>query len=517
MAQETEIKLRLPPRAAAAIRRHPALLAAAAGRPVTRRLRSVYFDTPERHLARAKLALRVRRVGRAWVQTLKAEGEITGATHQRGEWEARVAACRPELAKIDAPQARELLDSPDVRGRLGAVFETDFLRTTVPLRLASGAAELAIDRGHVVAGGRREALAELELEMEPAGARDAYALLLEIARDLELEVELVNKAERGFRLLDRAPPPVVKARKPRFGAADSVEQALCAIVSACLYQVQANAEGVRAGLEEVEYLHQMRVGVRRMRSALSTFHAAFPRELFAPVRDELRWLSGELGPARDWDVFVTETLPPIRAAFPDHAGLLRLAAAAEAVRSRHNLRSRGAAAAPRYRELTLALSAWLGARPWRDALTAAQLAAVDAPVPGFAAAVLARRHRRFVRRGKGHREFTAEELHQLRIAGKKLRYAAEFFHGLFPGRRAEAFIEALENLQDLLGAINDVATTGRLLDEIRGETADTGVHEAAGIVAGWGARRAAHCRGELANAFKRLRRQEPFWDDAANG
>ncbi|HSO07653.1 MAG TPA: CHAD domain-containing protein, partial [Pelomicrobium sp.] len=430
-------------------------------------------------------------------------------------WEANVAACRPELAKIDAPQARELLDSPEVHDRLAPVFETDFRRTTVPLQFAAGAAELAIDRGHVVAGGRREALAELELEMDPASARDAYALLLELARSFELETEVVNKAERGFRLLDQAPPPVVKARKPRFDHEHSVEQALAAIVSACLYQVQANAEGVRAGLDDVEYLHQMRVGLRRMRSALSTFSAAFPKALFAPLRDELKWLAGELGPARDWDVFVTETLPPIRAAFPDHAGLLRLAAAAEGLQARHNQRARNAAAAPRYREITLALSAWLGARSWREALTAEQLAAVDAPVPGFASAVLAKRHRQFVKRGKGHREFTAEELHQLRIAGKKLRYAAEFFHGLFTGKRAEAFIEALEDLQDILGAINDAATTQRLLEEIRGETADAGVHEAAGIVAGWGAQRAAHCRSELATAFKHLRRQKPFWDDAA--
>lgn len=514
MAQEIEIKLRLPPRAAASLARHPLLAAAAAGAPVTRRLRSVYFDTPERHLAQAKLALRVRRVGRAWVQTLKGEGEVAGATHRRGEWEAPVAACRPELAKIDAPFARELLDSADVRGRLEPVFETDFRRTAAPLRFAAGAAELAIDRGHIVAGGRRQPLAELELEIEPAAARDAYALLLDLAREVELEVEVVNKAERGFRLLAGAPPPVVKARKPRFDAPASVEQALAAIVSAGLYQVLANAEGVRAGLDDVEYLHQMRVGVRRLRSALAAFYPAVPRELLAPARDELRWLGGELGPARDWDVFVTETLPPIRAAFPDHAGLLRLEAAAEAIRLRHHERARAAAASPRCRLLALALSAWLAARPWRATMTPQQLAALDAPAPRFAAAVLTRRRRQFVRRGKGHHAFTPEELHQLRIAGKKLRYAAEFFSGLFPAARADAFVDALQALQDILGAINDVATTQRLLDEVRAGTADAGVHEAAGIVAGWGARRAAHARGELAKAFKHLRRQKPFWEDA---
>lgn len=511
MAQETEIKLRLPPRAAARLRRHPAVVAVLAGRPVRRRLRSVYFDTPERHLAGARLALRVRRVGRAWIQTLKAEGRLTGATHQRGEWEAEVAACLPELAKIDAPEARELLESPDVRGRLEPVFETDFRRMTLPLRFpGDGTAELAIDQGHIVAGARREPIAELEVELDPAGARDAYGLLLALERDIPLEVEVVNKAERGFRLLDRSPPPVVKARKPSLTAGDSVEQALVAIVSACLYQVQANVDGFRDRLD-VEYLHQMRVGLRRLRSALSTFCAAFPRDLFAPVQDELRWLTGELGPARDWDVFMTETLPPIRATFPDHAGLLRLAAVGANLQERHNARARTAAGSPRYRRLLLALSAWLAARPWRGELAAETLAQVDAPAPGFAAAVLAKRHRQFVKRGKVHHELTAPELHRLRITGKKLRYAAEFFAGLFPARRAEAYVGALQDLQDILGAINDMATTSRLLEEIRAGTADAGVHEAAGIIAGWSAQNAAHCRGALAKAFKRFRRHEPFW------
>lgn len=510
MAVETEIKLRLPPGGAARLRRHPAL-AAVAGAPLRRRLVSVYFDTPERHLARARLALRVRRVGRAWVQTLKAEGRLAGATHQRAEWEAPVAACRPELSKIDAPEALELLDSPDVRGRLEPAFETDFRRSAFPLRFASGAAELALDEGYVVAGARREPIAELELELDPAAAREAYALLLELAQDIALEVEVVNKAERGFRLLDGAPPPVVKARRPRFGADASVEQALCAVVAACLYQVQANADGLRAAAE-VEHLHQMRVGLRRLRSALSTFQAAFPRELFAPLREELRWLGAELGPARDWDVFVTETLPPVRGAFPDHVGLARLAAAGETLRQRHQGRARAAVACARCRLLMLGISAWLAARPWRDGLAPEALAAIDAPAPAFAAAVLARRHRQFVKRGKGHHAFAPEELHALRIAGKKLRYAAEFFAGLFPGEREQDYLEALQALQDILGAINDMATTGRLLEELRAATADAGVQEAAGIVAGWSAQRAAQGRAALARSFKQFRRRRPFWE-----
>jgi inorganic triphosphatase YgiF len=513
MGQETEIKLRLPPRAAARLRRHPAVAALLNGVARTRRLHSVYFDTPERHLSRARLALRVRRVGRAWIQTLKGEGQLTGATHQRGEWEAAVAECRPELAKIDAPEARGLLDSPEVRSRLAPVFETDFRRTVLPLQFADGGrGELAIDQGKVVAGDLRDPVDELELEMEPASARHAYALLLELSRDFPLEVEVVNKAERGFRLLDQAPPPVVKAGKPRFDAEDSVEQALVAIVSACLYQVQANADGLRVA-PGVEYVHQMRVGLRRMRSALSTFAAIVPGELFAPVQDELRWLTGELGPARDWDVFMTETLPPIRETFPDHAGLLRLATTGANLQSRHTAGARAAAESPRFNQLMLALSAWLAARPWREALAADALAALDAPVPTFATAVLSRRHRQFVKRGKSHHLLAPAELHRLRIAGKKLRYAAEFFAGLFAGGRNEAYVGSLQDLQDTLGAINDMAVTRRLLEEIRAETADAGVQEAAGIVAGWGAQKAAHCRGELKKLFKQFRRHQPSWID----
>lgn len=510
---EIELKCRLPPSAVAPLLRHPALAAVARGRPRGQRLYSVYYDTPDLALSRHKLALRVRREGRRrWTQTVKAEGRVAGGLHQRSEWEAPVAGGLPDPTKVDAPQVKELLQAPQVRRRLTPVFVTDFRRQRVDLEFPDGTrAELAVDRGTIRAHGRTEAVTELEVELIEGSARTLFAFALELARALPIEVEVFSKAERGYRLAAGEGPPVVKARHPSLEPAMSVEEAFCHIVAGCVAQLQGNVEGMRRG-EDVEHLHQMRVALRRARSALATFSRALPKPLTAPVRQALKWLTGELAPARDWDVFVTETLPPILAAFPDHAGLTALRDAAQRLRGEARIRAREATLGHRYRGLVLGVGAWLEARSWREGLDGSSRRRMAAPVVPFAQAVLARRHRQLLQRGRHHARLGADELHGLRILGKKLRYACEFFASLFPARATRPYLAALQALQDVLGAINDAATTERLMNEIAARVPDALVAEGIGVVSDWSARLAAQRRTELDDAWKRFAKREPFWD-----
>ncbi len=509
---EVELKLRLPREAGTALVRHPALVRVARGQGRTQRLYSVYYDTPELALAKRGIALRLRWDGRRWIETVKTEGQVSGALHRRREWEASVPDGVLDPTKFEVPELQGLLNSPGVRERLKPLFATDFLRWRLPLAMPDGTrAELALDRGEIRADGRGEPLAELELELAVGEARSLFAWVLELARTLPLDVEVFSKAERGLRLAQGLGPPVVKARPIRLAPATSVEEAFRRVLAGCAFQLQGNVEGMRRG-QDLEHLHQMRVALRRARSALTAFARAIPKPLTAPVREELAWLTAELGPARDWDVFFTETLPPLLAAFPGHGGLRMLQEAAQGLRNEARTRARDATLGFRYRGLTLGLGAWLEARSWREGLDEAGRKGLQAPIEPFAQALLARRHRRFLKQGRRHGRSSAPELHRLRVAGKKLRYACEFFSSLFPARPARAYIEALRRLQDVLGSLNDAAVTEALLEQVAVRASDVQVGQGIDLVRDWSLQRAAQQRGELPEVWERFVGCKPFWE-----
>ncbi|MFN3398232.1 MAG: inorganic triphosphatase, partial [Sulfurimicrobium sp.] len=206
MATEIELKLLINPADIARLRRHPLLKTHAAGRASTRQLLSIYYDTPELALRQQQIALRVRRVGARWVQTVKGGGEVRAGLHQRGEWEGDVAHERPDLTKITAPSLLKLFSSAAVRDRLQAVFTTEFKRTTWLLRWDDGdEVELALDQGEVKSGDKTTPLCEIELEMKHGNPARLFLAALELQQTIPLRLENTSKAERGYRLGQAAP------------------------------------------------------------------------------------------------------------------------------------------------------------------------------------------------------------------------------------------------------------------------------------------------------------------------
>jgi len=150
----------------------------------------------------------------------------------------------------------------------------------------------------------------------------------------------------------------------------------------------------------------------------------------------------------------------------------------------------------------LAATARLGAAPPADGADP-----LGAPARSFAARLLDRRQRKLERRGRALARSTPEERHALRIAAKKMRYAADFFAPLFSRRRARLYLDALARLQKVLGRYNDAATAARLAPELAGRADAT----AAGAVQGWVAAQAAALEPELAAAWDRYRAAPRFW------
>ena len=245
MAEEIELKLTAPAGALAAVRAHPAVAAVARGRMRTRQLVSTYYDTPGRDLAAAGVALRLRRAGARWLQTVKGEGSAAAGVHRRTEFEWRLSAPKLDTTKLIRTPWRKLFASTN--GRYRPVFATAVRRSELPLAFADGTrATLCLDIGEIRAGRRRAPLTEIEVELEHGDPSRLFELASALAADLPVRVTHSSKAERGYALARGAAPSPRKARPVELPAEATREAALAAIATECIAQIEANAEAMLA-------------------------------------------------------------------------------------------------------------------------------------------------------------------------------------------------------------------------------------------------------------------------------
>jgi inorganic triphosphatase YgiF len=503
MSQEIEIKLSVPEKHALrlweVLARHPH------DKPVTHRLFSAYYDTPERALKTAGAALRLRRQDGHWIQTVKSDGQVAGGLHQSVEYEVEVAAQLPSFPAIAEAGLGDLVADRRLREALTVAFTTEFNRTSTLLRPAAGkVVEVSLDRGVIAAGDRREPICEIELELRSGTPRCLFDLALEIAAALPVRLENRSKAESGYALAANLKPAPVKAAPAALTAQMTVEEAFVALVSQCLGHMQANENGLLQG-RDPEYLHQARVGLRRLRSVFRVFGAAVPWKPFEALLEQLKALGQTLGAARDWDVFVTEMLMRSARDVTDHPGIADLKKRAQMARRRADQAARTAVAAPAYTGMLLRLSATLNAGSWRDDGTRASTA-----LPQFAKAAMARQYSRVLKRGRRIENLALQDLHRLRVAVKRLRYIAEFFLPLAP-KKARNYVRALSELQDFLGRLNDDAIAWRLLDNLGAGESSPAYQQAVGYVRGWSAAEAERCRNQLPEAWKQFMKTQPWW------
>jgi triphosphatase len=521
---EVELKLRITAAAAAKVLQHPAVADLKRARARTTKLRSVYFDTPDRRLAGAGVALRLRQSGRDWLQTVKgpATGGSAGGLNERVECEWRLARSpkRPplDLHKLATTPYRRAIEKATRHAALAPVFVTRVERTTVPLRFADQTtAQLSLDRGVVHAGERsgpgvaREPIVEIELELESGDATRLFDLALELSDDLPIAVETRSKAARGYDLVAPRRASAVTAEAVSVPKDATAADAIAAVIRNCLRQVEANADGVRVG-DDPEWVHQMRVGVRRLRCGLALLRRAVAPEVLQPLQAELRWLAGVLGRVRDLDVFALDTLTAIASATQriDAAGDAT-AAPIDVLDSRTRKlaaearnQARAAIDSPRFAQLLLATGRLASSLPLGMQAGTPEGTLLSQPARVFAVERLKRRHRKLHRAGDGL-DGTASQRHEVRIQAKKMRYASEFFAPLFPAKRARGYRKALATLQQVLGATNDAAVATTLASELAPDS------PSASLVAGWAGAQADTQDRQLKRAWRDFSRAKPFW------
>lgn len=437
--EEVEIKLELSAAAFDAL----AIGDLFAGKPTIIRQHATYFDTPDHGLANAGFSLRIRKSDGKRLQTIKRDAGSAAGLFVRQEWEREVRGDRPVLDEA-TPIAALVANA---NAGIMPLFSIDTERRLWTI----DGVEIALDRARIVAGERETSFYELEIEQKDGDFAQLFALAHHLVTTADVRLSVLSKAQRGYRLLGAA--PVAARAAPIMLAAPITAQAAFAVIArACMVQFRLNEALLLATADPVA-LHQARVALRRLRSALSLNKALLADSRFPGLCADLRWLAARLGKARDLDVliaragdnFLREQLCKARAGAYRNAG--------RALRS------------VRARTLMIDLAAWIAIGDWRAAPETRAMRDLSARC--FAVMVLDRQFRRLRTGGRNLANLDDRARHEVRKTAKKLHYAAGFYASLFDGkrerRRHKRFVAAVQALLDQLGALNDLATVPRLL------------------------------------------------------
>ena len=375
------------------------------------------------------------------------------------EWDIDLENAEPDLAKFDKavmahfnPRQREL--------KLQPVFTTDVNRTAIQLKRGSTRFELAVDDGTIVSHGnkpRQMPICEIEFELLSGSPLAMLEFALQLSEQFALHPEHRTKAARGYALLRPAlGPQPTKAKDMPLDADMSVGEAFRQIVSGALTQLYSNEIPTIRGMPGG--IHQARVGIRRIRAALRAFKTSLPYDKRKAFNGELRWFQQRLSAARDWHVFLDETVPKIRQHRPDErVNLERLRRIALRERRRATNEAMAVFRSRRYTRLLLQFQCWMLAlehenREW-----------FKTELEPFARKVLKKTRGDFLVDRRAFSRMTPDQLHELRKRGKKTRYATEFFACLWQSESAVNGIAMMKALQNELGEANDAAMARQIL------------------------------------------------------
>ena len=499
MSVETELKLHIAPEHLIRLKCHPLLKNLSIERATTRKLYNVYYDTAKLELRRHEMALRLRRMGKQWLQTLKTGGGVHAGLHQRNEWEMSVSGEALDYEALKACGGMNLTHS--LRKKLRPIFVTEFSRSIRLVAFNGAEIELSMDSGEVRAGERCSPISELELELKSGEPLQLFKLALVLFDIVPLEVEHISKAEYGYRLFSHAKTIVTRMAMPSLSKVLDVPGALQTMIGACLLHLHANVPGAVQRLDE-EYLHQVRVALRRLRVVLSMARIFCADTELSYLNEQVTELCVEFGRLREWDVFVTQVLLPIRAQLSKQ-DRTRLLAASEEKRIQHHAILESRLQSQDYQRFLLRFGAWMHGDYWRPSIEQEQ------SLSQFAIHILDKRSQQVDKRAKHLVSASPEQLHILRIACKKLRYSAEIFATLFDQVKTKSYLSTLTTMQDTLGILNDIEVSRRLLSDLDAGTQ----HKSTILIRGFIERDYQNQIIKLSRDWKLFSEQTAFWSD----
>ncbi|QIK95868.1 CHAD domain-containing protein [Sphingomonas sp. HDW15A] len=482
MQRELELKLDINARDAERLKHEPLL----AWAPVSHKHElTVFFDTPKRKLKKAGFMFRIRHSGRSFVQTVKASGTGAGL-FERSEWEWRVHSMDPDFTVLDQTPLGSILTAR-TRARLQPVARMQINRTTWLLDDGECLIEVTADQGFVAVDGTQAPVSELELELKLGSPRVLFRFADKLARRFALRLGVLSKADRAFALADDEPVKPVKAGKVKLRPDMSIADGLSEIALSCLKQFRLN-EPLLVERRDAEALHQMRVAIRRLRSALHLFASVIKNDRdFRRVAKGMRSLGLRLGEARNLDVFIDG----LGDAAADLAPLCH-------IRDEHYARIICGLDSPKIRRLMLRTVRWATVGGWREKKKA------RLPLGDFMRDRIEDAWALVTSSGESLVTLSEKDRHRVRIHVKKLRYALEFAGGLFKGvpDHRRRFSVAIEDLQEQLGYLNDLRVARLLVCEYCDDWVTEKLPDA---------RKEAAILAKAERCFKRLLEIGPYW------
>ncbi|GGF03759.1 inorganic triphosphatase [Aliidongia dinghuensis] len=499
--------------AAAVLAKAEVVLAHAAKRPVIRRLRQVFWDTPGLTIGRQGIGFAIETSGRRRQQLMRpigvrpTGGRILSPVAMALDGERLDPARLAFLPGIDVGHVARLLPSD-----LVPVLALDLHRTIWQIEFGEARFALTLEKAEVEATAGRLGPCQVELLLQAGPAHGLYDFAAELHRAVPFELATHDAVQQAYRLVAAEDWwPTEPGQAPLLHHAMSVEQGLLAIGRAAVADLRAEIGRLTQAMP-VEQVHQARVALRRLRSILSVFRKALPDAPRRALAGDLTALASALGQAREWDVFMANTLTPLGRALGEERGLKGLGFTAAVLRERAAADAYAAVLASDFMGLSLRLAAWFDAGLWPEPPSAEAAALLAEPLERYATAILRKSHKRFLAAGAHLAEAGPSDLHGLRIDAKRLRYVAEFFRPLFPGKPARRYVAALRDIQDILGTLNDAVVARGLAAKLAAQDEKYGPR-AAGLVAGWSAAETEAARQRFAEVWRQFTKTARFWKD----
>jgi triphosphatase len=502
---ETELKFVLSPQRQRKIGKLLGKLSRTVSEPINRHEITRYYDFADLALFKAGFSLRIRQSDGAHVQTLKSLSGTGGAALARFEREWTLARNRLDITRLaGTPVARLMAARRDAPIR--EVFATDVARVTCDLALDDGAiVELAIDNGHVRSGESAQAIHEIEIELKAGPVAPLYRFASALHECCPLAISSDSKAMRGYRLAAGQKPEAHKAEEMELPRDISVAEGFRRIIGSGLGQFVANLP--LCSIDDPEPLHQARIAIRRMRSALALFEPYLEPDATARFEATLKRFGRILGEARDRDVFVKDV---VAEKIEDRQNGAWLDMVISPIETERRSAYRGVQMLIRSAEPTgfvLALAGWAESDLWLRLDGGVRLATgrLSIVVPDLLGRLAGKAHKRGRRLG----ERSLAELHALRKTLKKLRYCTEYCEALYKHKQVKHYQARAKDVLEVLGALNDTVGSEAMLDSL--DTKDAALTPGIGLLSRSSIAERKKAMKKLPKAWKAFQAETPFW------
>ena len=424
----------------------------------TTQLAAHYYDTVDNTLAQAGMALRIRKEGDTWVQTLKSNGDGMASRGEQNDilddsqvTEALEAdSLYPDLSVYEKLGVEQMVlnsSQEEVSDKLNCLYITDVERTTRMIKGSNGVIEMAYDEGTVIHGENAE-ISQPILEVEFELLEGEVSFLFEVAKTwckrYNLCLSTVTKAERGGLLLagkQHAEATKANLKQLDFDKKVSQPEFIRAVIHNCMIQILPNASAIAAGSTDGDHVHQLRVGIRRLRTALKFFDG-FSSQLNPEWTPILKQTFSLLGDYRDHELLEVKTQPMLETKGGPHVDWSE-------ERDAIKIKPIDAIRAPDFQITLLELMEYTMSSAKKDKPKQKGSAKQET------AKIMELLYKKISKASDQFASLDIEAQHDVRKRLKSLRYISEFVSPIYKNKKTKAFLKYLEPAQEVLGDYND--------------------------------------------------------------